>query len=486
MSGNSFLSMLFGKTKTPITGSSNDENFFNLLREKEFSRLDKTGQVYLDYTGSNLYPESLIKEHQRYLQTGVYGNPHSVNPTSLQSEKFVHEARSKVLQFFKATDYYCIFTANASAALKIVGESYPFSSDSHFLLTADNHNSVNGIRDFCHNKGGEFTYVPMNEEDLSINKNILATELAKHQEITNKLFAFPGQSNVSGIKHDLSWINTAQEQGWDVLLDAAAFVPTSKLDLSEVKPDFVSMSFYKIFGYPTGIGCLLVKKSKLAKLQKPWYAGGTITISAVRYSSYFLKTDHEQFEDGTVNFLGIPAITKGFDFIESIGMENISRHIHFISELFLAQILQIKHDNGRRLIKLYGPANTKNRGGTFLINFFDNQGSLYPFQFVEEQANKVNISLRTGCFCNPGIDETNHCLSKAQLQSYFTSRQHGDYFDIIKFLGEMRGAIRVSTGIATTAKDINTFLDFAKTFLNKTTQQAMPSQATSDPIFTSN
>ena len=61
--------------------------------------------------------------------------------------------------------------------------------------------------------------------------------------------------------------------------------PQSLLDLSVISPDFVSLSFYKIFGYPTGIGCLLVKRSTFNKLQKPWFAGGTITLSAIRYKN---------------------------------------------------------------------------------------------------------------------------------------------------------------------------------------------------------
>ncbi len=450
--------------KTLDSGDSN-EAFFLQLRKKEYGRLDRAHHVYLDYTGSNLYPQSLVEAHQRFLQNAVLGNPHSVNQASMLSEKYVHEAREKVLDFFHAKDYYCIFTANASAALKLVGESYPFSSDSHFLLTADNHNSVNGIRDYCRGKGGKFTYVPMNAEDLTINTEILSEELANHGQASNRLFAFPAQSNVSGAKHNLEWVKAAQKQGWDVLLDAAAFVPSSVLDLSIVQPDFVSMSFYKIFGYPTGIGCLLVRKSKLEKLQRPWYAGGTITLSAVRYSSYFFKSDHEKFEDGTVNFLDIPAITNGLRFIESVGMKNIAKHVRYVGHRFLEGIASLKHRNGQALIRLYGPQTEEHRGGTFLLNFFNDHGRLIPFQTIEEKANDVNISLRTGCFCNPGIDETNHCLSGDQLKTYFTTRAHGDYFDFIKYLGEMRGAVRVSLGIATNEADIQSFICFARRLL---------------------
>jgi len=446
---------------------SNGDLFFGQLRKKEFSRLDKHGHTYLDYTGGNLYPASLLKAHNSFLRRAVYGNPHSTNPASILSEKFVNGARERVLSFFNAADYYCIFTNNASGALQIVGESYPFSPGTHLLLTADNHNSVNGIREYCRKKGGQYSYTPMNYEDLRINEQELCKHLNAHNDATHKLFAYPAQSNVSGVRHSLAWIEKAHANGWDVLLDAAAFVPTSKLDLSVVKPDFVSLSFYKMFGYPTGIGCLLVRKSKFRKLEKPAYAGGTITISSVGHNGYFLKTDHEKFENGTVNYLGIPAVTNGLNFIDSIGIEKIHRRVEELSNVFISEIEQFRHDNNLPLVKLYGPETVEQRGGTFLLNFFDVNGEKYPFQYVEEMGNKEMISFRTGCFCNPGIDELNNCLSSDLLRRYFVSRDHGDYFDFINFTKKMRGAVRISIGLATTRADMQRFFYFLKTMLNK-------------------
>jgi len=264
----------------------------------------------------------------------------------------------------------------------------------------------------------------------------------------------------------LSWIKKAHEKGWDVLLDAAAFVPTSRLDLSIHKPDFVSMSFYKMFGYPTGIGCLLVRKDKFQKLTKPAYAGGTITLSSAGYDSHFLKQDHEKFENGTVNYLGIPAVLNGLEFIEDISIEKINRRTQELSSLFIAELQKLRHDNEQPLLKLYGPTNTEQRGGTFLLNFFDVNGEKYPFEMVEQLANHQLISFRTGCFCNPGIDKLNHCISAQVLKDYFTSRDHGDYYDFINFTKKMRGAVRVSIGIATTREDLRKFYSFVKRFLN--------------------
>src|SRR5213079_3580323 len=104
-------------------------------------------------------------------------------------------------------------------------------------------------------------------------------------------------------------------------LDAAAFTATSGLDLSQWKPDFVVQSFYKLFGYPTGVGCLLARKSALAKLRRPWFSGGTITVASVQGDKYYLAEGASAFEDGTIDYLNIPAIEIGLKHIESIGYD---------------------------------------------------------------------------------------------------------------------------------------------------------------------
>ncbi len=444
-----------------------DDDFFNELRNAEYSNLDLQNQVYLDYTGGNLYAKSQVLKHQRLLLDTILGNPHSTNPTSQKSTDLVESARARVLQFFNATDYWCVFTQNASGALKTVGESYPFNEKSQLLLLSDNHNSVNGIREFCQRKNGKTTYIPLNYEDLQINEKLLVQSLNETTNGTNNLFAFPAQSNVSGVKHPLQWIEYAQQRNFDVLLDAAAFVPTSTLDLFVYKPDYVSVSFYKIFGYPTGIGCLLIRKSSYDKLVKPWFAGGTVTAVSVASQNRFLAGGHQRFEDGTLNYNNIPAIEIGLDYIDSIGMERISARVKSLAHYLTNELKTLRHGNGRPIVKIFGPESFANRGGNVVMNFFDPFEKAYSFKQIESLANDQSISVRSGCFCNPGIDEINNCITEQEISNYFLTRDNGDYEDMIAFLGKMRGATRVSVGLATTKKDLDTFIGLVQALKNK-------------------
>jgi hypothetical protein len=244
-----------GEDTTGVLGSprqSAEAAVFDELRRSEYGRLDAGGHVYLDYTGAGLYAHSQLAEHLALLRQGVFGNPHSLNPTSAAMTELVEQARAAVLEFFRASpeEYVAIFTPKATGALRLVGEAYPFHAGDRFLLTFDNHNSVNGIREFARARGAETTYVPSEAPELRVDDHLLPRYLTEVVGEHNNLFAYPAQSNFSGVQHPLAWIEQAQAHGWDVLLDAAAYVPTNRLDLSRSHPDFVALSFYKMFGWP--------------------------------------------------------------------------------------------------------------------------------------------------------------------------------------------------------------------------------------------
>jgi selenocysteine lyase/cysteine desulfurase len=214
-------------------------NYFAELRAREFRRLDDADEAYLDYTGSALYPASLVRWHLDGLQRGVFGNPHSAHGPSSASTRAVESARLALLAFLDAdpADYTVCFTANASAAVKLVGESYPFAPERGLVLTADNHNSVNGIREYARRAGAPVSSVPLDPKLRLVDPDGV---LAARSGVAG-LFAFPAQSNFSGVRHPLSLVSRARSLGSDVLLDAAAFLPSHPLSLREVPADFVAL-----------------------------------------------------------------------------------------------------------------------------------------------------------------------------------------------------------------------------------------------------
>jgi selenocysteine lyase/cysteine desulfurase len=437
------------------------------LRRTEFARLDAAGDVYLDYTGAGMYAESQLAEHLELLRRSVFGNPHSVNPTSTAMTELVESARSAVLEFFGAApdEYVAVFTPNATGALRLVGVAYPFHPGGRFLLTFDNHNSVNGLREFARARGAETTYVPSVARDLRVDEQLLPRYLQDAGGQGN-LFAFPAQSNFSGVQHPLEWIELAHEHGWDVLVDAAAFVPTNRLDLGRRHPDFVPVSFYKMFGWPTGVGCLLARREALARLERPWFSGGTIVAAFVQREWYQSAPGSAHFEDGTVNFLNLPAVEIGLRFLERVGIDAVHAHVEALGATLLDTLKGLRHANGAPAATVYGPQDMSGRGATIAFNFLHPDGSIVDERYVDRVAQADRISLRTGCFCNPGAGEVAFTISRETLVGgeFGEGMTLDDYVHAIGL--PSGGAVRASLGLPTNAADLERFAAFASRFVD--------------------
>jgi len=441
------------------------------LRAKEYSQLDKSGQVYLDYTGGGIYSDYQLEEHTKLLRGGIYGNPHSNNPSSLASTELCEHARHFVLEYFNASpdEYAVIFTNNASGALKIIGEAYPFGEKSRYLLTFDNHNAVNGIREYARSKGANITYVPVLAPDLRIDEEQLIHHLSRPDPNGNNLFVFPAQSNFSGVQHSLEWIARAQSYGWDVILDAAAYVPTNLMDFQRYRPDFAPLSFYKMFGYPTGVGCLIAKKTALKKLRRPWFSGGAIEMASVQGDKHYLGEGVRAFEDGTINYLTLPAVEIGLKHLQKIGIGLIHSRVTCLTGWLLSNLTSLYHKNDAPVVEIYGPRDMADRGGAIALNFLDPGSVIFNFHLIEEEASKFNISLRTGCFCNPGAGEIAFGLSKKDMVDCFGYEERASFERcILAVKGKTAGAVRVSLGLVTNFNDAYRFLQFAQTFVDKT------------------
>jgi selenocysteine lyase/cysteine desulfurase len=310
-------------------------------------------------------------------------------------------------------------------------------------------------------------YSPLTVPELRLDLAVLDRLLAEASPDVPKLLAFPAQSNFTGVKHPLDLIARAHDRGWDVVLDAAAYVSTNRLNLAETPADFVSVSFYKMFGYPTGVGCLLVRNAALEKMRRPWFAGGTVNFATIGGCRHILSPREAGFEDGTLNYLSIAAVEIGLRHLATAGVEAIRTRVDCLTSWLVERLVAMRHSNGRPMVRIYGPLTTMMRGGIVTMNFYDPDGHLLDYRRVEELAGEQGISLRTGCFCNPGPGETAEGITD---QDIATALARNPDLTLPLFLqmmahdgGKTAGAIRVSFGIASNFSDALRFVEFAET-----------------------
>jgi selenocysteine lyase/cysteine desulfurase len=415
------------------------------LRAREFARLDRSATAYLDYTGAALYPASLVRRDARRLRHAVRGNPHADSGPSFASTEATERARALTLEFAGADPdvYDVVFTANATGAIRLLAEAFPFERRSRLVLSTDNHNSVNGLAWPARRARARVALVPLGDDLRGDDP-----EAALVQPLSPSLFAYAAQSNFSGVRHPLEWVRTAQARGYRVLLDAASFAPAAPLDLRSTPADFVALSFYKIFGYPTGIGALIARRDAMQALRRRYFGGGTVSYVSVPHRLVQRKPDAAGFEDGTVSFLAMDAVGDGLQWMMRLGMDGVARHTAAMTER-LIDTLRSCGD----AVEIYGPHGCGARGGTVAFNIRRGAGVI-PYEHVEAAARVAGVAIRGGCFCNPGAAAAAFRLTPSLIRACLQ-----DDFTLARFRRCMRGkpvgALRASVGVATNVEDVD-------------------------------
>uniref|UniRef100_A0A8C0ARF3 Molybdenum cofactor sulfurase n=1 Tax=Buteo japonicus TaxID=224669 RepID=A0A8C0ARF3_9AVES len=437
------------------------------------------GITYLDHAGSALFPESLLKAFTDDLRNNVYGNPHSQNISSKLTYDTIEHVRYRILQHFHTTaeDYTIIFTSGCTAALKLVAEAFPWIPEgtkqpsSRFCYLTDSHTSVVGMRGITASMN--VLSVPIKPKEILLSeKNRLPAE--EQNCTTPHLFSYPAQSNFSGTKYPLSWIQDIKSGKlcpinipgkWFVLLDAASYVSSSPLDLGVHQADFIPISFYKIFGFPTGLGALLVNNRIAPLLRKTYFGGGTAAAYLAGEDFYFpRKSIAERFEDGTVSFLDIIALKHGFEVLEKLtgGMEKIKQHTFTLAHYTYTVLSTLKYANGAPVVRIYSDTDFSNpdvQGPIINFNVLDENGEVIGFSQVDKMASLYNIHVRTGCFCNTGACQMHLGISNEDIQRNLQAGHVcGDDIDLVD--GRPTGSVRISFGYMSSFEDAQSFLKF--------------------------
>lgn len=493
----------------------------------------------MDYTGAGLYQTSQVREALESLEKTYLCNTHSTSDCSARSMTAISEARSAILNFFNAdpSEYAVIFTGGATSGLKLLAESFPWSHDSLYVYARDDHNSVIGIRGTAASRGAHFhvyetdqLYKALEDDSVLDLNRIFQHKIRENSEEENielddtnhvytiedatdnsgmkhngdntvyHLFSFPAESNFDGKLYPLEIIDKLQakcstsdseednisacdsediskhpKERWLVLLDAAAFVSTNRLDLSKYHPDFVTLSFYKMFGYPTGIGALIVRRiglnpsakisggtGALQALRKVFFGGGTVFFASCETGFCAPDTTEPstQHEDGTLNFTSMGAVTLGLRAMsnykngDKMGIDAIHDHSISVARYLVDELNKLKESNefGENPVDIYGnwDKNIDKQGAIVAFSLYTIGGK--PIGYNTALSELDGIQLRGGCHCNPGGCLKALGLAEQQIR------------DILKFgclhrkdtLGPNHlGAIRASFGPASTKEDVD-------------------------------
>lgn len=285
------------------------------LRADEYPHLDK---VCLDYCGFGLFS---------YLQSC---NPSDSTASFTLSEITAnlsnhalygaaekgtceHDVKARIMEYLNIpeSEYCLVFTVSRGSAFRLLAECYPFGTNKRLLTMFDHESqSVNWMAQSARDKGAKaytawFKWPTLKICSTELRKLISTKKRRRKKDSATGLFVFPVQSRVTGAKYSYQWMALAQQNHWHVLLDAGALGPKDmdSLGLSLFRPDFIIISFYRVFGAdPTGFGCLLIKKSVMSCLQSPNGGTGTGMVRIMPVFPQYLSDSVDGF-DGVLDGL---------------------------------------------------------------------------------------------------------------------------------------------------------------------------------------
>ncbi|KAJ1724559.1 hypothetical protein LPJ53_001205 [Coemansia erecta] len=427
--------------------------------------------VFLDHTGSTLCAASHIRATADELLTHIPANPHSQHVASQWTHLKIEQVRDRLLQFFGTTAerYAVVFTANATAAIRLAGELTPMAKPGVFCYSRESHTSVVGVRNLAAECDVDIR--PTDFDDIE-------TVILPTNTRGTSLLAYPAQCNFSGQRFPMNVASKIDclyrrsgdyDEGdhvpWWVLVDAAGYASSSPLNLDalDAGPDFVAASMYKIFGAPTGLGVLLVNRASIPHLKpKRYFGGGTVAnLSFDRRWQEFRHDIESRLEDGTVNFQAIVSLNHALDaYTRNFGsIDNASRHIQSVTDYAVETLRSLSHDNGSRICHIYGHDDGSRWGPVVAFNLKDTQSNFIGYYEVERLAVMAGIALRAGRFCNPGASQkwlqfTTPDLMRLAAMGYAC----GDEHDLID--GRPVGALRISFGAMSCKLEIDMFAKF--------------------------
>jgi selenocysteine lyase/cysteine desulfurase len=207
---------------------------------------------------------------------------------------------------------------------------------------------------------------------------------------------------------------------------------------------------------------LIARREALGRLRRPWFAGGSVHMVTVQGDWHTPAADEACFEDSTLSFLQIPDLESGLSWINGIGMDLIHQRVTCLTGWFIDRLAALRHGNGEPMARIYGPANTRARGGTIAFNLLDPGGRVVDERAVARATAAAGISIRTGCFCNPGAGEGAFGLTQADWRraARGQARTLDQYLDLLGL--PSGGALRASVGLASNVDDVERFIAFVE------------------------
>lgn len=355
---------------------------------KEFPILERTvyGKplIYLDNGATTQKPKSVIEaivDEYYSVNSNVHRGVHYLSQQATELHEASREAVRKFINAAKTEEI--IFTRGTTESINLIassfGEAFLNAGDEVIVSTMEHHSNIVPWQLLEQRKGIKLRVIPITDEG-----EILIDEYKKLFSEKTKLVSVMHISNVLGTVNPIKeMISIAHSHNVPFLVDAAQSIPHTKVDVQDLDADFLVFSGHKVYA-PTGVGVLYGKEKWLDKI--PPYQGGGEMIKTVSFEKTTFNELPFKFEAGTPDYVGTTGLMKALQFVERVGIDNIAKHEHELTQYALSLLTQIPN------LRVIGNASKRSSVISFIIE------GVHHFD-LGTLLDRLGIAVRTGHHC---------------------------------------------------------------------------------------
>ena len=340
--------------------------------------------VYLDNAATTQKPLCVL-DAMRHEYLNANANVHrGVHYLSQQATELHEAARETVRRFINAgKTEEVIFTRGTTESINLVAssfcEEFMKEGDEIIVSVMEHHSNIVPWQLQAARRGVAVRVIPMNDEG-ELDMEAYAGMFTERTKIVSVAHV----SNVLGTVNPVrEMIRIAHSYGVPVLIDGAQSTPHFRVDVQELDCDFFAFSGHKIYG-PTGIGVLYGKEEWLERM--PPYQDGGEMIESVTFEKTVFQSLPFKFEAGTPDYIATHGLAVALDYVNDIGLENISSHERELTSYCMEQMRSIDG------IALFGTSEHKDAVVSFLV------GDIHHLD-MGTLLDRLGIAVRTGHHC---------------------------------------------------------------------------------------
>jgi len=405
-----------------IVNSYELRNDFPIFRRK----INGKELVYLDNASTTQKPYTVIDSITDFYSNYNSNIHRAVYQLAEEATNMYEQSRGKIANFINVRPEEIIFTRNTTESINLIAHSWArtnLKKDDVIVITEiEHHSNIVPWQILCQERGTRLEYVGVDGNGFLDLEYMI--ELISSRKV--KLVSLSHMSNVLGTIVPIERIiKIAHEHDIPVLVDGAQSVPHMPINVKNMDCDFLVFSAHKMLG-PTGVGILYAKKEYLDKMA-PFMGGGDMIKEVFKFHTNYNDVPYK-FEAGTPNIADVVGFSAAIEYLEKIGMENIRKHEIYLTEYALESMSSLDY------ITVYGPRDTKYRGGVISFNIAD----IHPHDLATIM-NDHGIAIRSGHHCAQVLMERLDvpATSRASFYIYNTKEEIDKFVNAIKEAGRI-------------------------------------------------